>query len=115
MPVVFERKSIPDLYGTLSSEVGIDRHKKKVAKADAAGVKLIMAVEGTLTEVLGGCPHSKADPDGLVKRVFTFMIRYGFQPVFCNNRSEMKRYMTETWEAIGRNWIRNKTESEKRG
>lgn len=102
MPIAFERKSIADLFGTLSNEDGIRRHKVKIEKAKAVGVELYLIVDGTLSDVLDGASHSSVDPNALVKRVFTFKVKYGLHPIFCTDDKEMVRYMIETWEAWGR-------------
>ncbi len=104
VPIQFERKSIGDLYGTLSHKEQIDRHKRKIEKAQAVGSQLYLIIEGCLTDILEGTRYSRVEPDPLVKRIFTFKVKYGFHPVFCRDREEMMRYMIETWEAWGRNW-----------
>jgi ERCC4-type nuclease len=104
MPIFFERKSVADLFATLSNEDGIRRHKIKIEKAKAVGAELYLIIDGTLTDVLDGTKHSKVEPDPLLKRVFTFKVKYGLHPIFCQSPDEMVRYMIETWEAWGRNF-----------
>lgn len=104
IPIVFERKSMADIYQTLSNEDGIRLHKEKIAKADRDSVKLYCIIEGTLTEAYKGVGYSQVEPEPLVKRIFTFKVKYGFEPVFCSSRQEMMDYMIETWEAFGRNF-----------
>lgn len=93
-----------DLYQTLSNEDGIRLHKEKVAKAEAMDCKLYCIIEGTLSDAYKGVGYSKVEPGPLVKRIFTFKVKYGFEPVFCSSRQEMMDYMIETWEAFGRNF-----------
>ena len=104
IPIMFERKSIPDLYGTLSNHEQLDRHKNKLKKAELVNSKLYLIIEGTLFDVLDGTSRTSVEPEPLVKRIFTFKVKYGFEPVFCTDREEMMRYIIETWEAWGRNW-----------
>lgn len=104
MPIVFERKSIADLFGTLSNENSIRLHKEKIRKAEEVDCKLFMIVEGTLSDVEDGVKHSQMDPQTILKTVFTFKVKYGLQPIFCKDRKEMVRYMLHTWEAFGRNF-----------
>lgn len=104
IPIQFERKSVADLYGTLSDSVQLERHKKKLEKAKTMDCKLYLIIEGSLSEVLEGTSHSQVEPDSLVKRIFTFKVKYGFEPIFCSDRAEMVRYITETFEAFGRNF-----------
>ncbi len=104
IPIVFERKSMADLFATLSNEDGIRRHKAKIERAKEAKTALYLIVEGSLTDAYEGVRFSKVDPAGLVKRVFTFKVKYGLHPIFCTDREEMVRYMVETWEAFGRSF-----------
>ena len=106
IPIMFERKSIEDLYGTLTS--GHDRFKKELERAYKMDCKLYLIIEGSLSEVLSGVGYSKVQPDTLIKSLFTFKVKHGLEPIFCNNRNEMVRYMIETWEAFGRNFKRVK-------
>ena len=102
IPIMFERKSIEDLYGTLTS--GHDRFKREIEKAESMSCKLYLIIEGSLSQTLKGAGHSQVEPDTLIKSLFTFKVKHGLEPVFCNNRSEMVRYMLETWSAFGRNF-----------
>ena len=104
IPIVFERKSMADLYGTLSNEDGIRLHKEKIRKAEEVGVKLYLIIEGSLSEAYRGVEYSIVEGAPLVKRIFTFKVKYGLEPIFCNNREEMVAYMIETWTAFGRNF-----------
>lgn len=104
MPWMFERKSAADIYGTLSNEDGIRRHKAKWERAKAMDCTLELIIDGTLSDILDGVSHTKVEPGPLVKRIFTFKVKYGISPIFCSNPHEMVRYMIETWEAFGRNF-----------
>ena len=102
MPIVFERKGLADLFGTLSS--GMERFKKELKKAEEAKFKLIIAIEGTMSEVLAGAPHSSVKGETIVKTLNTLWVKYDVAHLYFPNRSEMKRQMIETWEAVGRNF-----------
>lgn len=102
MPVCFERKSIGDLFGTLTN--GHERFRKELDRAKENNFKIILIVEGTLSEVLAGYKHSSVKGSSILKTMFTLWMKYDLTPVFCPNRSEMKRFITETFEAIGRNF-----------
>lgn len=106
MPVVVERKSIADLFGTLTS--GMERFKRELNRAKEGGTKIVLAVEGTMTEVLVGIPHSRVKGESILKTVFSLWVKYDLMPVFCANRSEMERYITETFTAISRNFKSSK-------
>lgn len=109
MPICFERKSIPDLFGTLTG--GIKRFKRELGRAVEFKLAVILIVEGTLSEVLAGIPHSTVKGESILKTVMTLWVKYDLIPVFCPNRSEMKRYILETFEAINRNYSPTKTEA----
>lgn len=102
MPVVFERKSIGDLFGTLGK--GMERFKREIERAKENNVQMILIVEGSIRDVARGYEHSKREGDSILKTMFTLWVKYDLVPVFCNDRHEMRRFMIETWEACGRNF-----------
>ena len=99
-PIVFERKNLFDLYGTLSQ--GYDRFKREIERATEQGYKLILIIEGTMRDVYNGIPHSKRDGQSLMKQIFTLWTKYDVLPVFCKDRAEMARFIVETYTALGR-------------
>lgn len=102
IPIAWERKSIPDLYSTLTH--GHDRFRRELERARQHAFQMYLIIEGSLSDVLEGVGHSKVEPDTLVKSIFTFKVRHELEPVFCKDRSEMVRYILETFEAFGRSW-----------
>ena len=108
---VFERKSIGDLYGTLSK--GYKRFKREIEKAADKKLKLVIIVEGTLTKVLGGYKRSKRDPISLVQQIFTIRARYGVETVFCSSRAEMAQYITCFFAAQKAKYLNSKREDAK--
>ncbi len=98
--VVFERKSIPDLFGTLSQDY--PRFKKELERAQEAGIKVILIIEGTLADVQLGTMHSNRDGLSVAKQMFTMWIKYDVMPVFCFDRNEMTNYIIHYYSAIGR-------------
>ena len=104
-PVIFERKSIGDLFGTLTNTKKVknyDRFKREIMRAKKLNIRLILIVEGSLTKVLKGYKYSTRKGKEIVKQMFTLLYRYNILPVFVNNREEMARYITEEYNAIGR-------------
>lgn len=101
---MFERKSLPDLFSTLSNEDGIRRHKAKWEKAKKMEAQMYLIIDGSLSMAYEGVGYTKVEPEPLIKRIFTFKVKYGIHPIFCNDPNEMVRYMIETWEAFGRNF-----------
>lgn len=101
LPIYFERKSIGDLFGTLTS--GIDRFKREVTRAKEANCTLYLAIEGSLLDVYKGSEFSIVAGSQIVRTIFMYKVKYGLEPVFCNDREQMKYYILETFDACRRN------------
>ena len=101
-PVIFERKGLGDLFGTLGT--GYKRFKRELQKAESLGVRLIIIVEGTYSKVEGGYKLTKRSGVSIIRCLFTLWWKYGVVPVFCKDREEMAKYITEYYLAVGRNW-----------
>lgn len=99
-PLMFERKSLPDLYGTLGK--GYKRFKKEIQKSKELDIKLILIIEGSLTKVSKGLARSDMKGETIVKRLFTLWVKHNLIVVFCKDRTEMARFIYETYCAIGR-------------
>jgi len=69
--VIFERKSIGDLFGTLSQ--GYSRFKKEIERARKAGITLVIVIEGTKDEILKGYKHSQRNDCSIVLQLKPFM------------------------------------------
>lgn len=102
-PIVFERKSLGDLFGTMGK--GYPRFRKEMERAKEAGVALIIAVEAPLSKVYRGYKYSKMGGSSCVQKLFTLWMRYGIQTVYFTGRAEMASYILETYKAIGREWV----------
>lgn len=102
-PVVFERKSINDLYGTLSQ--GYDRFKCEIERAKEQNTKIIVIVEGSLKRILMGTAFSKRTPESIVYQLFTLRVRYDVETVFCANREEMAEYITQFYIAHHKEYL----------
>ena len=109
--VRFERKSIGDLVGTLTS--GHERFDKEIERSKNFDVRLIIIIEGTLTKVLKGFEHSKVEGDTIVKILFSLWERYNVMPVFCKDREECSRYIIEFYAAIGRKALKDLKQAKK--
>lgn len=102
--VFFERKSISDLFGTLSK--GYKRFKKEIMRSKEQQVLLVIIIEGSLTKVLKGYERSQRSGDEIVQQLFTLMCKHHIPFVCCSNREEMSRYITEVYLSIGRERLR---------
>lgn len=105
-PIVFERKSINDLYGTLSQ--GYERFKAEIERAKEQNTKIIIIVEGSLNRILMGTAFSKRTPESIVYQLFTLMVRYDVETVFCSNREEMAEYITQFYIAHHKEYLDKK-------
>lgn len=101
-PVVFERKSVPDLFGTLGK--GHKRFKREIERAKDADCKLILIVEASMKDVFEGVKYSSIPGSQILATVFTMYVRYDLTPIFCVGRREAARYIEETFSALGRNY-----------
>jgi DNA excision repair protein ERCC-4 len=89
--VSIERKSLPDLFGTLGS--GHLRFKKELERA----LKLkyfAIVIEGTLTDVLNkaysGSNYSQMKGETIAKILATLSVKYGIHIYYTNGRKESK-------------------------
>ena len=99
-PVIFERKSIGDLFGTLGK--GHKRFKREIEKSNVLSVKLILIIEGSFTHLLKGYKHSRLQGITVIRKLFTLWIKYGLCFVLVKDRKEMSQYITEYYCSIGR-------------
>ena len=106
-PVAFERKSMGDLFGTLTS--GMERFKREIARAKEDGFQLIIIVEGCFEEVRQGWKYSRAEGESILKTLFTLWVKHDVPHILCNDRTDMIRTITEMFSAVGRNFKPKKT------
>ena len=100
----FERKSLADLFGSLSANY--PRFKEEVMRAKELGITLILIVECSFTKVLGGYKHSTVSGVSILKTMFSLWARYGVFPVFCKDREEVAQYIVSFYAA---EWRHKKT------
>lgn len=102
IPVIFERKSINDAYGTLSA--GYLRFKEEMERAKAGNIKLIIIIEGALSKVLKGTKYSLRTPESIVFQLFTIWMRHGVQPIFCKDADECAEFITQFFIAYDKEY-----------
>ena len=105
VPIVFDRKSLGDLYGTMGK--GYKRFKRCIERAREGQQTLFIIVEATLSKVLNGYDRSKIPGVSMVYKLFTLWVRYGVQTIFVKNREEMSEYITQFFIACGKEHVRN--------
>lgn len=106
--IYFERKSIADLFSTLTS--GYKRFKKELIRSQEQKKQLILAIEGTASKVLSGTKHSSVSGETILTTIHTLWIRHGIQPIFCKDRADMVLRITHFYCAIGRESLIKKGE-----
>ncbi len=103
-PLIFERKSLGDLFGTLSNKKSIECFKRELARAKERNIILVLLIEASMKAVSEGYKYSLVGGDSLLKTVFTLWVKYGLVPVFCENRRTAARFVEESFTALARNW-----------
>lgn len=96
---VFERKSLGDLFGTMTS--GYARFKRELIRAANLKVNLVLIVENTISEVKEGYAHSEFKGESMLKKLGTMWFKHRMPTVFCNGRNEMVEYITQYFMAEG--------------
>lgn len=97
--LVFERKSLQDLIGTLTQ--GLDRFIKELERAQSLGIYLVMIVESKLSDALSfnylpwmKRVKTKATPDFIFYNLRDLIQRFpNFQPLFVDGRKECSDYI----------------------
>ncbi len=91
--VVFERKSIGDLFGSLT--FGYDRFRRMFQKAAVLNIKVVIAIEGTQEKVLEGYKHSRRDPKSILVQLETIKKKYDIESIFFTSRISMAHYIAD--------------------
>lgn len=94
--LVFERKSIADLWGTMTK--GHNRFMREHERALDSGIKLVVIVERPFCEILTGFHRSIFAGTAMVKKLWTMRHKYGIETVFCKGREDMADYIS--WALI---------------
>jgi len=104
VPVIFERKSKADLWGTLGSGAKEhDRFKRELERAQQESCNLILIIECSISDILTGHSyvkkskkiHCKFSGLAMVRKLYTMMFNYNLQFVCCKDREEMAEYISE--------------------
>lgn len=110
-PIVFERKTLDDLFLTMSQNY--ERFRREIEKAKELDIKVIIVIEATFGEILWGSQYSIRDGLSVVRQLFTLWIKYDV-PFYCfKNRSEMSTFIIEFFVAIGKQALRDLKEQKK--
>lgn len=113
VPLVFERKSLPDLFGTLSK--GYERFKRELARAKENKFTIILVIEDSMREVAKGHKYSKRKGDSVLKQLAMLRVKHDLEYHFFNDRYESAKFITDIFNAIARNYSREEKENSKTG
>jgi len=104
VPIVFDRKSMGDLFGTMGR--GYGRFKKCITRANDSNTTLFIIVEGSMTKVLKGYERSQIKGISMIYKLFTLWVKHGVQTIFCKDRAEMAEYITQFYIACGKQHVK---------
>ena len=101
LPVVFDRKSLGDLFGTLGK--GHKRFMREVDRAKKDNTLLIIIVEKNLSTIRKGYRYSKMSGSAIMRQLFTLQHKHSVPFVCCKNREEMEMYIAEYFYSYVKN------------
>jgi len=109
-PIFFDRKSIGDLFGTLSrkknkktGESRADVFKREIKRCNDNKHLLVIIIEVSFTDILKGYKHSQIDGLTIIRTLFTFMFRHRVLFLPCTSRREMANYISEFYRSYFNN------------
>ena len=113
---ICERKSIADCFNSFVGD-NYRREKEKWERTQQLNLHYILAIEGTVTDVLQGNRYWKAGEmqesrkTGLaqLRQLCTISLKYQVQTWFFSSRKEMAFYLVEFFLASGR-WLQHQKE-----
>lgn len=112
VPIFFERKSIGDLWNTMTSD-NYDRFKREMKRASDYGHKLILITEGTYSDIEAGYSYSDFSGASMLKKLAMLEVKYDLQWVACESREVMARKIADVFLAVNRYWKRLEKEAGK--
>ena len=101
-PVVFERKSISDLFNTVTKDN--ERFQKECERAKEKGVFIIIISEATRTQIKGGHRFSTQNGEKILKVLDTLYLKYQIPTFFCNGRFEASKRIEDMCLSIERRY-----------
>lgn len=104
--VVFERKSVPDLWITMTK--GHNRFMREVERAKEKKTRLVLIIEAPFSRILVGFERSRYSGTAMVKKLWTLHHSYDLPFVFCQSRQDMSSYMA--WSFIAEKLHRERLE-----
>ena len=103
-PLVVERKSLGDAWGTMTS--GYPRFRRELDRAKASNTKLVLAIEATYQGVLNGFERSEFTGDSMAQKLATLYAKYGLEIWYAGSKKLLARMVYEVFAAIGRGYAK---------
>ncbi len=103
---IFERKSISDCFGSFTGERYL-KEKAKIERAKKAGLKYVLAIEGSIRTVIKGHQYwkdgeyhqSKKDGMAQFRQLITMSQKYKFSVMYFSDKTEMALFIQEFYLA----------------
>jgi ERCC4-type nuclease len=87
--IMVERKSIADLWGTLTA--GKERFMKEMERAKEIPARFLI-IEGTVAEINKGFTYSKVDPNYIFGFLISLQVKYGLHVIFAGRKDVAQEY-----------------------
>lgn len=110
LPLVFERKSLNDLFGTMTG--GYKRFKRELERGVENKIKVVLLIEGSLKDIYKGVIYSKFSGESMLKKLSMLYVRYGLEWHGFNDRREMAKWIELHFDAVRRN-VKNENRNKK--
>jgi ERCC4-type nuclease len=96
--IMLERKSISDLWMSLTSER--ERFLREMDRAKLIPARYLI-IEGTLRDVMAGISYSKVRPEFILASLTSLEIKYGIHVVFTDKRNDIaQQYVRKLLEKL---------------
>ena len=102
LPLVFERKGMGDLFGTMTK--GYQRFKREIERGKEHKLQIVLLIEGSMRDVAAGYKHSKFEGKSMLKKLAMLRVRYDLEWHCFNDRAEMAKFIELHFDAVRRNF-----------
>lgn len=97
--VLIERKSLADLYGTLTRKSNFERFTKELEKLKFAKYPFLM-IEATPAQIRNGFEYSNANGGAVLDKLMRICCQYGIQIIFGGDRDLSERLVLSIFNAV---------------
>ena len=105
-PLVVERKTVADLFGTFGR--GYRRFRREIARAKEAKVQMVMVVEGARDHVALGLARSSRSGASVIRQLNTIFLRHELPYIYATGHGEAGRVVSDLLGACVRNYGKGK-------